>query len=367
MIQRLRSLLFIPIIFFTYVSSIADDQADKIISELSLKEKVGQMILVYNSPLDFLKKYNIGGVLIMHNMLKKPSELKGKLDMVQKKIRIPLIVSIDQEGGTVNRLSSMSRWKKTPSAEAISQWSEDSIIDYYRKVALALLDIGINLNLAPVLDPAKNHAGNKTYIAIKKRAYGTQVNEILPPAQSFIKAFNEKNIGCVVKHFPGYDVDVNSDYKIAISTADSMAVIRNTAPFKAMEKNYDGIMMSSILYKVFCQEPAVLCKKMVKLARDISPGGVIITDDLWGTALRSYTYPGKKIDHLNYPDSAFVRIVELAVKAGNDMLMITYPIKVELIIDKIIEMANEDKAILEHVNAAVRRIMLLKSKLKLLR
>jgi beta-N-acetylhexosaminidase len=261
----------------------------------------------------------------------------------------------------------MSEWRKTPSAEIISQWSSDSITNYYKKVALALLKIGINLNLAPVLDPAKNYAGNKTYIAIKKRAYGTEVNEILPPAQSFIKAFKEKNIGCVVKHFPGYDVDVNSDYKIAISSADSMAVIKNTAPFKSMEKDYDGIMMSSILYKVFCQEPAVLCKKIVKLARDISPDGVIITDDLWGTALRSFTYPGKKIDHKSYPDSAFVRIVELAVKAGNDMLMITYPVKVELIIDKIVKMSKEDSAILEHVNAAVRRIMLLKFRLKLLR
>lgn len=366
MMRRCRRLLIIPIIFFTYSSSNANDQVDKIISELSLREKVGQMILVYNSPLEFLEKYHVGGVLIMQNMLKNPPALKKKLDIVQKNIRIPLIVSIDQEGGSVNRLSYMSLWKKTPSAEIIAKWSEDSIITYYEKVAHTLLDIGINLNLAPVLDPAKNYAGDKTYIALKKRAYGTEVHEIVPPAQSFIKAFNEKNIGCVVKHFPGYDVNVNSDYKIAISSADSMSVIKNTAPFKAMEKDYSGIMMSSILYKVFCQEPAVLCKKMVKLARDISPDGVIITDDLWGTALRSYTYPNKKIDPVNYPDSAFIRIVELSVKAGNDMLMITYPVKVELIIDKIITMANDDKAILEHVNAAVKRIMLLKQRLKLL-
>jgi beta-N-acetylhexosaminidase len=323
------------------------------------------MILVYNSPYAFLDKYNIGSILIMQNMLKKPNELKKKINETQMKMKIPLLVAIDQEGGTVNRLGYMPQWKYTPSAQVMTHWPTDSIVTYQKKVAKVLNFLGINLNLAPVLDPAMNYSGIQTYIDKKKRSYGTKLEEIEPPATAFINAFSENNIGCVVKHFPGYDVAVNSDDIIAISKADSLQISRCIVPFHTLHKHYYGIMMSSILYEDMCEVPAVFCSKMVGLARKISSDEIIMTDDLWGASLRSFTCPGKKIRTLAYPDTAFIRIVEYAVTAGNDMLMITYPKKVPLILDTIEKLAKNDPAILEHVNDAVRRILTLKVKLKL--
>ena len=348
---------------FSYASE--DGSIEKMLAEMSTRQKAGQMILVYNSPFTFLDEHNIGSVLIMQNMLKKPDELKKSINETQMKMKIPLLVAIDQEGGTVNRLGYLPQWKDTPSAQAMARWPKDSIFAYQKKVADALSDLGINLNLAPVLDPAKNHSGMPTYVHDNRRSYGTTSEEIETPAAAFIDAFSKNNIGCVVKHFPGYDVTVNSDHKIAISKADSSQIIRYITPFQTLHKSYCGIMMSSILYENICATPAVFCPKMVGLARKISPDGIIMTDDLWGVAIRSFTYPGQKIQTLKYPDSAFVRIVEYVVKAGNDMLMITYPDKVPLILDTIERMAENDPAVLEHVNAAAGRILALKNRLNL--
>jgi beta-N-acetylhexosaminidase len=298
-------------------------------------------------------------------MLKKPQKLKQKISESQKKLKIPLLVAIDQEGGTVNRLNYLPQWKKVPSAEVMTHWSEDSIFSYQKNVAETLTSIGININLAPVLDPAENHSGMQTYIAKKNRSYGTQPEKIVPPAKAFINSFSKNHIGCIAKHFPGYDVPVNSDYKIAVSNADSMQIAQYTLPFQTLQNDYSGIMMSSIHYDAICEVPAVFCPKIVNLARKIAPNGIIMTDDLWGVALRSFTLPGQKIHTLEYPDSAFTRIVAYVITAGNDMLMITYPAKVPLILDTIEKLAENDPAVMEHVNAAVRRILALKYKLNL--
>ena len=338
---------------------------EKTLSDMSIREKAGQMILVYNSPYEFLDKYNIGGVLIMQSMLKNADRIKNELQNTQQKMKIPLLIAIDQEGGSVNRLGYLPQWKYIPSAQIMAHWPSDSIFTYQKRVAETLRSLGINLNLAPVLDPAKNFSGNQTYIDQRKRSYGTSPEEIEPPAAAFINAFSENNIGCIVKHFPGYDVTVNSDQKIAVSRADSMQIAGYMKPFHSLQRYHCGILMSSILYENMCNVPAVFCSEMVKLAREISPDGIIMTDDLWGVALRSFALPGHKIRTLTYPDTAFIKIVEYAVKAGNDMLMITYPEKVPLILDTIERLASDDPAILNHVNSAVRRIISLKTKLKL--
>ena len=356
-------LCYAVVVQFSYAC--ASISIENILADMSIRKKAGQMILVYNSPYEFLEKHNIGSVLIMQDMLKNPNELKKAIDKAQMNMKMPLLVAIDQEGGTVNRLRNMPRWKHTPSAQVMARWPKDSIVTYQNKVALFLNSLGINLNLAPVLDPAINYSGIRTYIDKKRRSYGVKPEEIVPPATAFIDAFFENRIGCVAKHFPGYDVFENSDHHIAISKADSMHISQYIAPFQTLQKQYCGIMMSSILYENMCKVPAVFCPAMVGLARTISLDGIIMTDDLWGVALRSFTYPGHKITTIGYPDTAFVRIVELVVRAGNDMLMITYPKKVPLILDTIEKLAKDDPAVLEHVNAAVRRILTLKNKLDL--
>ena len=355
----------IVIVLSLFSTIFSTELTDSIISSLTLREKAGQMILVYNSPTEFLKKSGVGGVLVMSGMLKNREKLITGIKKSQKELEIPLLVSIDQEGGTVNRLSRTVKWKNAPSAKRMSGWSADSITSYHNSLAKDLSDLGVNINLAPVLDPEYNHDGVLTHIGNEERSFGTSSENIITKALAFSAAFTNMGIGTVIKHFPGYNIVENSDKYVSISNADSLDVEENMETFLKFGNSATAVMMASVLYKKFCNKPAVFCSNIVEKAREINPNIIVMTDDLWGTAVRSFTYPNKAINTVNYPDSAFEKVVELSILAGNDMLMITYPAKVELMINKIVEMAKNNKAVLNHVNNAVERILLAKEELGL--
>ena len=338
---------------------------DSIYSTLTPRARAGQMILVYNSPLSFLESSGVGGVLIMGGMLRKPELLSQNLLVAQETLPIPLLVSIDQEGGLINRLSRIEKWKNAPSAQEMSTWESDSITTYQSAVALDLIDLGINLNLAPVLDPYTNELDETTHIGNEKRSFGTGVEEIVKPAIAFAEGFTQNNVGCVIKHFPGYNIKENSDKNVSVSNADSSEIYAFMQPFFAFRTGATAVMMASVLYEKVCDKPAVFCSDIVEQARKIDPNILVMTDDLWGTAVRSFTYPNKEITTKSYPDSAFARVVELSVLAGNDVLMITYPQKVELMITTIMRMAKEDPSVAHHVEEAVKRILYQKEKLGL--
>jgi hypothetical protein len=188
-----------------------DTTIEFLLGTMTMEEKAGQMILVYHSDYEFLSAHKPGGVLIMQNMLEKPSALRAQLLHAQEKLPIPLFVAIDQEGGAVNRLSPLTGWKKTPSAQKLSAWDPDSIRAYSRQVGAKLKHLGINMNLAPVMDPAMNHQGIETFMGLKSRSFGKDAEHIVPAARAFIEGFSDQNILCVAKHFPGYDAPTNSD------------------------------------------------------------------------------------------------------------------------------------------------------------
>lgn len=339
---------------------------DSVLGTMSLSEKIGQMILVYHSPLEFLQEHRVGGVLIMQSMLKSPEELRRELDTIQRTLPVPLLVAIDQEGGKVNRLSPLQRWRNTPSAGQMAAWSADSIMSYWAPAALELHALHINLNLAPVLDPAVNARGEQTFIAKRERSFGNGAERILKPAMAFAKAFTENGTQCVAKHFPGYDAVTNSDHDIAVSSADSAWLASSVEAFVRMKQLISGVMMSSIHYEAISEKPAVFSPSMVGWAREALGDVVVMTDDLWGTALRSYMLPGQRIHAVHYPDDAFGRLVREAVLAGNDMLMITFPRKVPFMIETITALADQNEQVRVHIENAARRILSSKDRLGLL-
>ncbi|MBD3315947.1 MAG: hypothetical protein GF344_09185 [Chitinivibrionales bacterium] len=341
------------------------DEVEEILGRMSLREKAGQMILVYNSPISFLEENAVGGVLIMKNMLESPRRLRRRLDSAQAQLPIPLLVAIDQEGGKVNRLSALPGWERVASAKELRTWALDSITWLGERTARCMNELGLNLNLAPVLDPSLNHTNRETFMEIERRSFGNDADAIVPPAKAFTTGFANHGIMCIAKHFPGYDVESNSDHEVAASDADSMAVAQSVEAFIAMNPLMGGVMMSSIHYRALCKEPAVLCSTMVSWAREVAGENVIMTDDLWGTALRSFVLPGRRIHRTIYPDSAFAKLVEMAVRAGNDVLMITYPAKVPMMLEVMQSLAHYDHNVAEQIDRAARRILILKKRMGL--
>ncbi|NLB62851.1 MAG: glycoside hydrolase family 3 protein [Fibrobacter sp.] len=351
---------FLLTIFLTS-SIISATNIDSLWQALSLRQRIAQMVLVYHSPVFFMQKHEFGGVLVMSPSLRKPEQLKKDLDTLQATLKIPLIVSLDQEGGKVNRLNRFAAWKNEPSAEEQASMGLDSLENYAHRVSLKMAEIGMNTNLAPVLDPSLNSHGEATFMAHSRRSYGKKPVEIIKNAQAFSKGMARGGMMCVSKHYPGYDSQGNSDHEIAMSDADSVDLLRYREPFIALAPYTHSIMMTSVQYHKFSQSPAVFDPKIVGWVRQDHPEAVIMTDDLWGAALRSWISQKPKVDN-HYSAADFKKLVLIAVRAGIDMLMITYPIKAVEMIDLLADEAQKDPALLQRINESSLRILQMKKR-----
>jgi len=356
--------LFLSLLFVFLCPSFvwASPQVDQIMADMSDEEKAAQLILVYYTNAEFIVDNEFGGVLIMQNMLKDPDKLKAGLQEMQSSSKRGVLVSIDQEGGRVNRMKLLPEWGKVPSAKEMSTWSDVRITEFAMEVAEPLNGLGINLNLAPVLDPGLDYLGEKTFMAKKQRSFGSDSNQISLKAGAYIKGFQQYNIASVSKHFPGYDVQTNSDHEVAISQASFENVRKNIQPFQKLASEVNGVMVSSIHYEKFSEAPAVMSKKMVGLARKTNPDAILMTDDLWGKALRSWVE--EKGNTTN--NQQVLALTRSALDAGNDMLMITFPEKAVLMKEAIVDWMKEDENFRKRVNDSVYRILQNKEKMGLI-
>lgn len=334
---------------------------DSLLATLSSDALAGQMIVVYRVENDFLLRNHFGGVLLFKSMLKDPVQLKVEMKALQTDAPLGYFVCLDQEGGAVSRLDAMPGWEEgTPGAVDMTTWTTDSVQVEGRRIGLALADLGVNMNLAPVLDSALSWDGNQGWMGRRRRAFGSTDDEILPPARAFAVGCREAGVACLAKHFPGYDVAENSDLEPARSGADSVAIKIGVSRFAAAADVVSGVMMSSIIYPPLGEEPAVLNPQVVGLARLASPGGLVMTDDLWGTALRAWQRPDLQILPTEYPEEDWAALVEKALFAGNDLLLVTYPAKAVRMRKVLVKLMAEDPEARQMVIEAVRRILKVK-------
>ena len=362
----LRCFFYSPLLLllFSLLTPLVNAETDieSRIETMTDEELAAQMILVYYTNPVFVSQHAFGGVLIMQNMLKAPEQLRQELSLLQTTLNNKILVTIDQEGGKVNRIKYLKGWKNVPAASEFSQWENKKITAYSSRMAATLKAIGINMNLAPVLDPSHDYRQRKAFMGHERRAWGKDPDVIATKAKAFVAGFQSQGIASVAKHFPGYDVLTNSDHEIAISNAPEEALKQQVKPFAELSQQVDSVMMSSIHFTAINGKPAVLSPAMVSWARDIFPDALIMTDDLWGTALRSWMK-----DHgARSKNAQVVELTRLAIIAGNDVLMITYPEKALLMKAAITQWMREDSTFKERVTTAVRRILTVKSKMGLL-
>ncbi len=358
----MKHLFFPGLLFFLCQSVWATPQVDQIMDDMTDSEKAAQLILVYYTNPKFIVDNGFGGVLIMQNMLKDPEKLRSGLKEMQSSSKQGVLVSIDQEGGRVNRMKLLPGWGKVPSATEMSTWSNEEITQYAMKVAEPLHKLGINLNLAPVLDPSLDYLGEKTFMAKKQRSFGSDSDHVSNKARSYMEGFRLYEIASVSKHFPGYDVQTNSDHEVAISQAPFENVSKNIEPFQKLASNVTGVMISSVHYEQFSDAPAVMSKKVVGLARETHPDAILMTDDLWGKALRSWVKEKGNITN----NEQVLALTRGALDAGNDMLMITYPEKAVLMKKAIVRWMKKDENFRKRVNESVYRILENKEKMGLI-
>ena len=332
----------------------------KLWNSMTLEEKVGQMIMVYMSPPNFVIENRFGGVLVMSPHLSNMDQFQRNLKNISSRAKIPLLVTIDQEGGNVNRVRNIDRkWEKTPSAKEMREMQPDAIEEVARNVGLTLHDAGINLNLAPAIDPKTSILGKETYMEHWGRSWGGIENA--DKVRAIVNGMKKSGITSASKHFPGYDSETNSDLQEATSGASEEMIRTYVEFFKAIAPDAPVIMMSSVTYSSISRAPAVFEPEIVKMAHDINDDIVVLTDDLWGTNLRSWiSGPGKLKDP--YPASEFKKVVMAALDAGNDMFMITYPAKAVDMKNNLVKLASQDSDFLARIEKSVARILKMKFK-----
>lgn len=340
--------------------SIVPAEARPIWDSLSLKEKAAQMVMVYLPPASFITQHQFGGVLIMKNHFKDTLKLQNQLATANAGLKIPLLTATDQEGGKVNRLGGVSEsYAHLPSARAMREMQEDSLQALAKEIGEGLTRYGINLNLAPVLDPSKDHRGKATFMEVSDRSFGPR-ETAEPKLRAFAKGMKEAGVICTSKHFPGYDSWTNSDHQIAISATPKDSVVANAAHFGNLADDIPVIMMSSVRYIRYSSKPVVFEPKFVQLARELAPNAILLTDDLWGASLRSWISGKERVVSKGYPTADFRKLIRTVLFAGNDMFMITYPAKAVEMIQYLERIGKQEPAARQKIELAAARIVRLK-------
>ena len=332
------------------------ERAQQILSEMSLEEKVGQIFIVrcpQEKAAEQVKNYHLGGyILFAEDFAHKDQEtVAAATAEYQAASRIPLLIGVDEEGGTVNRISRYQAFRSTPFASPQELYREGGwkrIESDAAEKASLLRSLGINLNLAPVCDISTNP---NDYIY--KRTFGKDAAQTAEYVSIVVSAMKQNGMGCVLKHFPGYGGNVDTHTGLSHDNR-SIETFRSNdfLPFQSgMEAGAGAVLVSHNI--VSCMDessPASLSPEVHRLLREeLHFDGVIMTDDLYMDAIQDFT--GKR--------EAAVR----AVQAGNDLLCCT---DFEIQIPAVLDAVKRGDIAPELLDRAVQRVLIWKMQLGIL-
>lgn len=328
------------------------------IQELSLEEKIGQMIIIglntetaVKNLEEIVEKYKVGGVLLYkknyHQSYDEMIELVNKIKSLNQKNKIPMFISIDQEGGRVNRTP--KEFENLPSANQLVKKSgeEDFVKRSGEITGQVLHKLGVNMDFAPVLDIKRF----SDHHAIGDRAYSENIEEVSTYGIEYMQALQKHGIISVAKHFPGHGAtNTDSHFRLPKIEEDMETLEKeDMQPFKnAIEHKVDGILIGHLkISKVTGNLPASMSKRFITkyLRKKYRYNRLVITDDVRMKGVR-IRY-GK-----NNP-------VKKAFLACNDIIIFKYDNDIH-VIDKIIKLAKEDKLKMKRINKSVRRILKVK-------
>lgn len=288
--------------------------AEERVAQMTLEEKVGQMFFatwVSGNVPEEIENWNLGGLVLFAPDFEKsdPVSIRNKIDSYQKASAIPLLIGVDEEGGTVVRISRFTQFRAErflSPQDLFAQGGLDAIRSDTVEKSKFLLSCGINVNLAPVCDVSTD-AANFIY----KRSFGQDAKATSDYVAVVVEEMKKEGIGISLKHFPGYGNNTDTHFGIAVDKRDYETFITSDfLPFLAgIEKGAGSVMVShNIIDCMDANLPASLSPIVHRVLREeLGFEGVIMTDDLSMGALKPYT--GNQ------------EAAVLAVLAGNDMLI----------------------------------------------
>ncbi len=323
------------------------NDASKLMDEMTLEEKVGQLFLVRYENIYANKQitnYYPGGYILFAKDFEghTKSSIKSELESHQKSSKIPLIFGVDEEGGYVTRVSRYSNFRESKFLSPRSYYETggyELLESMEIEKAELLLSLGLNLNLAPVADVSTN---SEDFINI--RTFGRDAKETSEFISKMVGYAKNSGISSCLKHFPGYGNNVDTHTGSAydkrsyetFTTSDYLPFI------SGIRSGVPTIMVShNIMECVDSTYPASLSNKVIsELRNKLDFSGIIMTDDLAMDAVKSY------VDL----KSAAV----LAINAGNDMIITS---NFETMYKEVFDAAVNGIIDMETIDMAVKRII----------
>ena len=221
-------------------------------------------------------------------------------------LRDPLLVMIDQEGGLVKRLGGAP----TASAQKMGERGPAFSREQGARTAANLRSVGVNVDLAPVLDVARPGGT----IADTERGFGSTAARVSATAVPFATALQQGGVAATAKHFPGFGAGIeNTDFAVQrIDLPKQRLRAVDEAPYRDfVAAGGDLVMLSTAIYPAFSPDPAAFARPIAtgELRRRLGFDGVSITDALETVAVADFRGPAK-------PGIA-------AARAGTDLLLFT--------------------------------------------
>lgn len=333
------------------------------LDSMTLDEKIGQLFIVgfdgyeANENIESLIKENhVGGVILFSHNAENAHQLMNltnALKTINLHNKIPVFISVDEEGGRVSRMP--KELKKLPSNKIIGEINNSNLSYNIGKIiSKELTCLGFNMNFAPVLDINSNLQNP----VIGDRSFGNNVDIVSKLGVKTMEGLRDGNIIPVVKHFPGHgDTSVDSHVGLPLINHDIKRLKEfELIPFKeAINNNADVVMISHILLpKIDPSYPATMSKTIITdvLRNDLKFKGVVVTDDMTMGAIRkNYNISNAAIKSIN---------------AGTDIILICHGYDNEMSAINSIKKAVKNNIITEdRINESVYRILKLKEKYKI--
>lgn len=288
-----------------------ENEALEILKNMTIEEKIGQLLLARipeKEKIDTIKNYHIGGYILFGRDVnnKSKSELIDEIKNYQNNSKIPLLIAIDEEGGTVSRLSSNKNIITNPflsSQEIYKNNGFDGIRNDTINKSKILYELGINLNLAPVADVSINE---DDYIF--KRSFGKNADLTAKYIETVISNTDYK-VSYTLKHFPGYGNNKDTHKGIAIDDRTYSSFEQNDfLPFIAgIKRNVNSILFShNYMNCVDKINPASLSPNVHNILKNLNFNNIMITDDISMNGLKDV-------------EDKYLK----AVLAGNNLLIVT--------------------------------------------
>ncbi len=339
-------------------------EAASIVSTMTDEELLGQVLMLgylgtepTEEFLEWIRDWNIGGVKVFGwNTGDLQSLAKGITSMqkaaVSKRMDIPLFVATDQEGGWVRHVKGPT----SISAGNLAIGASGLALDAYQTgniIGQELRVLGINMNFAPTVDVYTNP---EAYV-IGPRSFSADPVETAFLSVAYYRGLEDTGVISTAKHFPGHgNADQDSHGALPI-IRDGIDAIWETdlLPYRLLVKEGLAAIMSGHLnFPLITEnaEPASLSPAVLKgILRDrMDFRGIVITDDMkmYGVRQGNRTIP---------------EVCEIALRAGNDMIMISRPPSVQLEVRTyLLEVLARDREFRVALEKSVERIIIVKQR-----